>query len=312
MLPFLLQPYLKKVIWGGSSLADFKGLSCSLDSVGESWEVSAMPGCESIVASGEFAGTNLADLCRSHGRELLGDAAFEQTGGAFPLLIKFIDAADDLSVQVHPTDELAARRHGCPGKSEMWYIIQTQPGSRLAAGLKGAFDPEAFDRSVADGSFSDALRWHDTHPGDSFYLPAGSVHAIGRGNLLLEVQQPGDITYRIYDYDRRDADGNRRPLAIAQARDAIDYTPGRNYRLQPAGSSILRSEHFAVWRHCIEPEKPLEVSCDSVAAVLVVEGALEALCDDHALAVGRGHALLIPAGARTRLCGDAVAIVVTP
>ena len=312
MLPFLLQPYLKKVIWGGSSLAAFKGLSCSLDSVGESWEVSAMPGCESIVASGEFAGSNLADLCRSHGRELLGDAAFERTGGAFPLLIKFIDAADDLSVQVHPTDRLAARRHGCLGKSEMWYIIATQPGSRLAAGLNRAFDPEAFERSVADGSFNQALAWHDTHPGDAFYLPAGSVHAIGRGNLLLEVQQPSDITYRIYDYDRRDADGNRRPLAIAEARDAIDYTPGHNYRLRPEGSAIVATRHFSVWRRRIEPDCPVDVGCDMVTAVLVVEGAIDALSDGHSLTVGRGHTLLIPAGARARLCGDGVAIVVTP
>lgn len=312
MLPFLLQPYLKKVIWGGSSLATFKGLSCSLDSVGESWEVSAMPGCESIVASGEFAGTSLADLCRSHGRELLGDADFERRGGSFPLLIKFIDAADDLSVQVHPTDELAARRHGCLGKNEMWYIIATQPGSRLAAGFRHLIDIRTFERSVADGSFNQALAWHDTHPGDAFYIPTGCVHAIGRGNLLLEVQQPSDITYRIYDYDRRDAAGNRRPLAIAEARGAIDYTPGNNYRLQPVGAAIVATPHFSVWRRRIEPDCPADVGCDMVTAVLVVEGAIDALCDGHLLAVGRGHTLLIPAGTRARLCGDGVAIVVTP
>ncbi len=312
MLPFLLQPYLKKVIWGGSSLAAFKSLNSNLDSVGESWEVSAMPGHESVIVSGEFAGSNLGDLCRTHGRELMGQATYARTGGEFPLLIKFIDSDDDLSVQVHPTEEIARRRHGCHGKSEMWYIIDSRHGARLGAGLNRLFDHDSFGRSVADGSFNDALLWYETHPGDSFYLPAGSVHAIGRGNLLLEVQQPSDITYRIYDYNRRDAAGNLRQLAVAEACETIDFTPNRDYRVQPEGTSILRSEHFAVWRHYVEPDKPLEISCDTVTAVIIVDGAVEAECQGHTLAVGRGHTLLVPAGAETRLTGRATAIVVTP
>lgn len=312
MLPFLLKPYLKKVIWGGSSLAAFKGLGSKLDSVGESWEVSAMPGRESVVDSGEFAGISLADLSRSHGPELLGKATYERTGGEFPLLIKFIDSEDDLSVQVHPGDEIARRRHGCLGKCEMWYIIAARDGSRLGAGLSRPLDPDSFESSVADGSFIGAIDWYDTHPGDTFYLPAGSVHAIGRGNLLLEIQQPSDITYRIYDYDRRDAAGNLRLLAVGDARDAIDYTTGRDYRVHPDGEYLLRGEHFTVRRLRVTPGAPGVIVCDTVTAVTVVEGSLTALCGTQSLEVGRGHTLLVPADARTRLEGDATVIVVNP
>lgn len=312
MLPFLLKPYFKKVIWGGSSLAAFKGLDSKLDNVGESWEVSAMPGSESVVDSGEFAGMNLADLCRSHGPELLGESTYERTGGEFPLLIKFIDSEDDLSVQVHPAEDLARRRHGCHGKCEMWYIIAARPGSRLGAGFSRSLEPESFERSVADGSFTDAIEWYDTHPGDIFYLPAGSVHAIGRGNLLLEVQQPSDITYRIYDYDRRDVSGAPRPLAIAEAREAIDYASGRDYRVCADGHTLLEADHFSVWRHRVLPDAPLEVNCGTVTAVVVVDGAVTARCAGSSLHVSRGHTLLVPAMAVTELTGDATVILVTP
>lgn len=309
MLPFLLKPYLRKMIWGGSALAQFKNLPAAPDSIGESWEVSAMPGCESVVDSGEMKGMTLADVCRLHGAELLGVGHNDPT--QFPLLIKFIDANADLSVQVHPGDELAMRRHGCHGKNEMWYIIDTRPGARLCAGLTESLTPDAFFERVAGGTLADTLRWYPTAPGDVFFLPAGSVHAIGAGNLLLEVQQPSDITYRIYDYDRRDEQGNKRQLHLDQARDAIDYTAGRNHRVAPRGETLLDERHFTVRRLEIDGIRHLDAS--RMTALLCVDGQTTVTLEDNSqLGLGQGHTLLVPSGQHVAVNGRGTVICVTP
>lgn len=311
MLPFLLKPYLRKVIWGGNALARFKSLASPLDHVGESWEVSAMPGRESVVGSGPLQGMPLSEVCRRYGAELLGETAYLESHGEFPLLIKFIDAAEDLSVQVHPTEELAAKLHGGHGKCEMWYIIESKPGSRLGAGLRTQLTPDDFDRCVSDGTFNDAMAWYETHAGDSFYLPAGRVHAIGAGNLLLEVQQPSDITYRIYDYDRRDSDGNLRELHIDQARQAIDYRVVDNYRVQPNGDTLVNEEHFDVKRLTVDGSR--DITAQKVTAVLCISGDVKAtLADSSTLDLSRGHTMLLPSGQKINLNGHAILIIVTP
>ncbi|MBQ9660229.1 MAG: class I mannose-6-phosphate isomerase [Bacteroidales bacterium] len=194
---YKFKPILKTLVWGT-----------------ESWVLSGVPGFESVVAEGPEAGRKITDLWP----------------GEFPLLIKFIDAKRDLSIQVHPNDELAARRHGCKGKTEMWYVIGAEPGAKLLSGLKEKITPDDYVRLVAEDRITEVLAEQAVAPGDVFFLPAGRIHAIGGGCLLAEIQQTSDITYRIYDYNRPGLDGKPRPLHTELAQEAIDYTVYPDYR----------------------------------------------------------------------------------
>ena len=216
-------PIFKSVIWGGKRIAEFKGLPSQGDHLGESWELSPMEGHESVVSQGTFKGATLPSLIANHGNEIMGERLMKKYDGKFPLLIKLIDSSDDLSVQVHPDDELAAKRHNSLGKTEMWYSIAPAEGAYLYAGFSKHIDAAEFRRQVAENEIIPSLHKYFTHPGDIFFLPAGRVHSIGRGNFVLEIQEASDITYRIYDYDRRDAQGNPRQLHVEESVDAIDF-----------------------------------------------------------------------------------------
>ena len=216
-------PIFKSVIWGGKRIAEFKGLPSQGDHIGESWELSPMEGHESVVSQGTFKGATLPSLIANHGNEIMGERLMKKYDGKFPLLIKLIDSSDDLSVQVHPDDELAAKRHNSLGKTEMWYSIAPAEGAYLYAGFSKHIDAAEFRRQVAENEIIPSLHKYFTHPGDIFFLPAGRVHSIGRGNFVLEIQEASDITYRIYDYDRRDAQGNPRQLHVEESVDAIDF-----------------------------------------------------------------------------------------
>ena len=241
--PIHFAPYLKSVIWGGERIAPYKGILTDQSSIGESWELSAVPGHVSVVDRGPFAGKSLTDLIAGYKEDLVGREIYRRFGTAFPLLIKFIDARADLSVQVHPDDELAARRHHCPGKTEMWHVIETAPDAKIYVGLKDRLTPDDYERRVADNTIMDVIDAYASRPGDTFFLPAGRIHAIGAGNLLAEIQETSDITYRIYDYDRRDKDGKPRELHTAEARDAIDYTVYPDYKSHPSDSLLRRRSH---------------------------------------------------------------------
>ena len=233
MKPFKFEPYLKETIWGGKQIAEYKGIKACSENIGESWEISGVKGHESIVAEGgtscEDKGLTISELIQKYREKLLGEKVYERFGTDFPLLIKFIDSRQDLSVQVHPDDKLAKERHGCQGKTEMWYIINSKPGAKIYAGLNKHITPEDYvrmtDKETIDGHspLMDVIAAHDSHVGDIFFLPAGRLHSIGAGNLLVEIQQTSDITYRVYDFGRRDANGNTRELHIDLAKDAIDY-----------------------------------------------------------------------------------------
>jgi mannose-6-phosphate isomerase len=192
-------PILKTLVWGT-----------------ESWVLSGVPGSESVVAEGPEAGKKITELYP----------------GQFPLLIKFIDAKRDLSIQVHPDDALAAKRHGCSGKTEMWYVIGAEPGAKLVPGLKETITPEDYVRLVEQDRITDVLAEYAVAPGDVFFLPSGRIHAIGSGCYLVEIQQTSDITYRIYDYNRPGLDGKPRQLHTQEAKDAIDYQVYPEYRTQ--------------------------------------------------------------------------------
>ena len=214
---------LKPVLWGGDGMTAFKGLPPCDEPIGESWEISGVAGRETVVAEGPDKGLTLTELIQRHGAPLVGEDVFRRFGTQFPLLIKFIDARRDLSVQVHPNDELAMKLHGCEGKTEMWYILQADEGAKVFAGFNRPMSPEEYDVRVGDGSILDVVAAKDCKPGAAFFIPAGQIHSICAGNLLVEIQESSDITYRVWDYARRDADGNLRQLHTQQAREALNY-----------------------------------------------------------------------------------------
>ena len=230
LYPLTFEPILKSVIWGGSEICPFKGLKETRDGIGESWELSHVEGNYSVVANGELAGKSLDELIKTYGPQLVGKQVMERFGTTFPLLIKFIDARDNLSIQVHPDDELAKKRHGSFGKTEMWYVIKASEKATLYSGFSQQIDADEYVRRVQDNTIMDVLKRYDVKAGDVFFLPAGRVHAIGAGCFIAEIQQTSNITYRIYDYNRKGADGKPRELHTELAKDAIDYTVYPDYR----------------------------------------------------------------------------------
>lgn len=216
-------PIYKSVIWGGNAIGRLKGNPEPMEGVGESWEISGVPGHETVVADGPLRGKSVSELMRTYGADFVGRVPLERFGDTFPLLIKLIDARHNLSVQVHPDDELARRRHNSPGKTEMWYVVDARPGSHIYCGLRAPLTREEYPAMAADGSIMQRIAAHDAAPGQFYFIPAGTLHAIGAGTLIAEVQQTSDITYRVYDYGRTDADGNPRELHTELAADAIDY-----------------------------------------------------------------------------------------
>ena len=233
MYPLKFDPWLRTMIWGGKKIARYKGMEAEVDHIGESWEVSDVQGHESVVANGILKGRDLTELVKEYKGKLVGEHVYACNGDEFPLLIKFIDARNDLSIQVHPDDAMAMLRHGEPnGKTEMWYVVAADPGACLYSGLKLEITPEEYERRIADGSIIDVLARHEVHPGDVFFLPAGRIHAICSGCFVAEIQQTSDLTYRIYDYGRLGLDGKPRELHTELAKDAIDYKVYPDYRTE--------------------------------------------------------------------------------
>lgn len=230
LYPLTFKPILKSVIWGGSQICPFKGITPTEEGVGESWELSHVDDNFSVVAEGELANKSLDELIKEYGKELVGGKVMERFGSRFPLLIKFIDARDNLSIQVHPDDELAKVHHNSFGKTEMWYVIKADKGASLYSGFSQQIDKEEYVKRVENNTIMDVLKKYDVSEGDVFFLPAGRVHAIGAGCFIAEIQQTSNITYRIYDYNRKDKNGNTRELHTELAKDAIDYTLYPDYR----------------------------------------------------------------------------------
>ena len=296
--PIKFIPYLKSVIWGGEKICSYKGIEQTEDRIGESWEISAVSGYESIVAEGVYKGMKITELIECFGPELLGSSVFDRYDGKFPLLVKLIDAQDNLSVQVHPDDELARERHDSLGKTEMWYIIEADKGAKIYSGLNRELTPEEYVKMVADNTIGQALAVHDSKAGDVFFLPAGRVHAIGAGNLLAEIQESSDITYRIHDYDRRDAQGNPRELHTELAKDAIDYTFHEEYKSAPADPAvadavIAECGHFKVDRLLIDGDMRLDFNDSSFTVVMCLEGAVA--FEGFEMTLKAGDTVLVPA-----------------
>lgn len=231
--PLKFHPHFKDKIWGGQKIRTVLGKDFGdLPNCGETWELSGVPGNVSVVESGPLAGRDLVSLIAEFKSHLVGEKVFEQFGTEFPLLIKYIDANDDLSIQVHPNDDLARERHDSFGKTEMWYILQADEGATLNSGFNRAVSREEYVKAVEENTLTDLLNIEPVAADDVFFLPAGRVHYIGKGILLAEIQQTSDITYRIYDFDRTDDKGQRRELHTEQALDAIDFTVHSEYKTQ--------------------------------------------------------------------------------
>lgn len=289
-------------VWGGHRLQPLKGLACNDLPIGESWEVSAVPTSESVVANGPLAGQTLDAVTRTYGAELLGQHIAKTYGNTFPLLVKFIDAQGDLSIQVHPNDALALARHGKQGKTEMWYVIEAEPGAAVYSGFRKAINEEEYRRRVEDGSIIDVLARHDVLAGDVFYIPAGRVHAICGGILLCEIQQSSDITYRLYDYKRLGLDGKPRQLHTQEALEALDFHVYDNYRItfQPTDEGIahlIDCDYFVV--NILMTHTTLHRNLkakDSFVTLSCIKGDCRIrTIGGHTLILTHGHSCLIPA-----------------
>ena len=250
LYPLKFLPLFKNVIWGGNRLKNYGFNYDPLPNCGELWALSSVEGHESVVANGFLAGNTLNEIIEIYMGDLVGDRVFNRYGTEFPLLVKFIDAALDLSIQVHPDDELARRRGMPQGKTEMWYVVEAEPGSQLISGFRRDTTPDEYTAALQNGHLMDLLHIEQPSAGDVYFIPAGRVHALGKGLLVAEIQQTSDCTYRIYDYDRIDKDGKRRQLHTAEAMDAIDFSgigghAATRYNAAPnTGTTIAACPYF--------------------------------------------------------------------
>ena len=222
---------LKERLWGGTKLKDVLGKDIPNDITGESWEISTVPGDISVVSNGDLAGTSLQELIDKNSEAVLGKSVVERFGKEFPILIKFIDAKQDLSIQLHPNDELAKERHNSFGKTEMWYIMDADEAASLIVGFNKNVSKQEYTKSLEDDSLLDLLNYENVKEGDTFFINTGKIHAIGAGVLLAEIQQTSDVTYRVFDFNRRDKNGNLRELHTEQALDAIDYEKKDDFKV---------------------------------------------------------------------------------
>lgn len=298
-------PILKTVIWGGEKIAPFKGISTDKTDIGESWEISGVEGSESVVADGPDKGLTLTELAHRYKSSLHGEKNYKKYGDAFPLLIKFIDARDDLSVQVHPTDELAQERGSRFGKTEMWYVLGAEKGAVLANGFNREVDPSEYEGLVESGKIMDVLNFNPIKPGDTFFIPAGRVHAIGKGAFVAEIQETSDITYRLYDYKRKDKNGNERQLHTREAFDAINFkdTEGKpvDYVIHnDIPVNLVTSPFFTtnIWK--IDHEVMRDYSeWDTFVAIICTKGKATLTTDIDSREVREGMSVLIPASCKT-------------
>lgn len=311
LYPLKFDPILKSIIWGGSDICAFKNITPPVDGIGESWEISGVTGNESVVAEGALAGEPLDKLLHERKEELVGKKVYERFGNTFPLLIKFIDARDDLSIQVHPDDELGKKRHNSFGKTEMWYVINASPTAFLYSGFATEITPDNYVEMVENNTFTNTLQKYNVKPGDVFFLPAGRVHAIGAGCFIAEIQQTSDITYRIYDYNRKDAQGNSRELHTELAKDAIDYSVLPSYKTEYTAavnepSELVSCEYFTTNLLDIDISVSRDFkSTDSFVIYICMQGHCSIKDDKgNSVFIRQGETVLVPA--------DTQSVVIAP
>lgn len=315
---FRFKPLLKQTLWGGEKIAAFKHIDTQLRNVGESWEISGVPGYETIVSGGDYDGLSLTELVGQLGGRLVGTANYERYGNVFPLLIKFIDAHEPLSIQVHPNDEVAHRQGKKRGKTEMWYVMKSDPDASLMAGLNRHITPEEYKQMVANDTITDVIAHYPVKEGDCFFLPAGRIHSIGKGCFLAEIQQTSDVTYRIYDFKRKDKNGNYRELHTRQAAESIDYRVESTYRTfyvpqQDEGVSLVRCSYFHTYVYDLTKPATIDLGeLDSFVIIIAVGGQGTITDDDGPTEqVRAGDTLLYPATTQSLKVDGSLKFLVT-
>ncbi|MDD2961924.1 MAG: mannose-6-phosphate isomerase [Muribaculaceae bacterium] len=301
LYPLKFTPIIKERIWGGEKLhnilnKDTKNIKCA----GESWEISAVKGEVSIVANGKLKGLSLTDIIKIYKDKLLGTSIFNKFGEAFPLLIKFIDAKENLSIQVHPDDNTAKRLHNCAGKTEMWYVMDAEKDASLLSGFSSTIDPKTLMHRINDGSFINCMNCEKVDKGDTFFIPSGRVHAIGKGVMLAEIQQTSDITYRIYDYNRIDKNGLTRELHIKNGIQAIDFKDldsGKVIYNKQSGENktLVNSKYFKSDILNIRGTLKCDYNTDCFKILICVDGNAKICFNSYIMDFNLGDTILIPA-----------------
>ena len=299
--PIKFRPILKAKIWGGNKLKEILNKESEQENLGESWEISGVENDISVVKNGPLEGKTLNELLAEYKEDFLGKKIFEEFGAEFPLLIKFIDAKTALSVQLHPNDELAQQRHKSFGKTEMWYIMQADENAEINIGFKETISKADYIEHLEAGEIVSLLNFEKVNKGDAFFINTGKVHAIGAGVLLAEIQQTSDITYRIYDWDRKDSEGNSRELHTALAIDAIDFEKKDDFKLkfdtaENQSSNITSCQYFATNYLPVKGKLEKDYSgVDSFVIYMCVSGQSEILIDGNSEVIKQGETVLIPA-----------------
>lgn len=305
MYPLKFIPILHERLWGGTKLKDVLHKASPSDRIGESWEVSTVEGNVSVVANGTLKGMSFQDLIKTQGEALLGTSVVERFGTDFPILIKFIDAKQDLSIQLHPNDELAQARHDSFGKTEMWYIMDANPKAELIVGFNRDVSQEEYVQSLENDTLLELLNYERVQEGDTFFINTGKIHAIGAGVLLAEIQQTSDITYRVFDFNRRDADGNLRELHTEMALEAIDYTRKEDFKvtypqLENTTNRMVACPYFKTDFIQLTQDMIQEVADrDTFTIYMCVGGAVEVENEFGSVKLHRGETTLVGANCNT-------------
>jgi len=299
LYPLQFAPIFKERIWGGTKLKTILNKSISSNITGESWELSNVEGDVSIISNGDLKGKSLTEIINKYPTEILGTKVYENFGNQFPLLFKFLDAKEDLSIQVHPNDELAKKRHNSFGKTEMWYIMQADKDARIIVGFKEKSNAEEYVENLENKSVLSILNDVKVNIGDVFFLETGTVHAIGAGMIVAEIQQTSDITYRIYDFDRVDAQGNHRELHVDLALEAINYdkveTKKEYSKIQNTSNEIVNCQYFTTNFIPLDGDLMVQKNGDSFTVYMCVEGSFQIKMNNSTYNYKKGDTVLIPA-----------------
>jgi mannose-6-phosphate isomerase len=297
--PLQFDPILKERIWGGEKLNSVLNKPITSNSTGESWEISTVEGDVSVISSGTLKGISLNEVINTFPNEVLGTTLFDKFGKKFPLLFKYLDAKTDLSIQVHPNDELAKKRHNSFGKTEMWYIMQADEGSRIIVGFKNNSNAQEYVSHLENNTLLDILEEVKVKAGDVFFLETGTVHAIGAGLLVAEIQQTSDITYRLYDFDRVDSEGNKRELHFELALDAINYNTiktQKDYNKDlNVSNEMVNCPYFTTNYLNLSGELKVSKSASSFTVYMCTEGDFQINYNQVQYQYSKGDTILIPA-----------------
>lgn len=299
--PLKFRPILKERLWGGTKLKEVFGKPIESDITGESWELSTVKGDISVIANGSLEGKSLQELIDSNAEELLGKSVVERFGKEFPILIKFIDAKQDLSIQLHPNDALAKERHDSFGKTEMWYIMDADPKAELIVGFNKDVTKEEYAESISNDTLLDLLNYEQVKEGDTFFINTGKIHAIGAGVMLAEIQQTSDVTYRVFDFNRKDKDGNLRELHTELALDAVDYEKKDDFKVSYGNNknevnTMVDCPYFKT--NFIEVTENLELDTtqrDSFTIFMCVGGEASIHTAEGEVSIKSGETALLPA-----------------